>query len=148
MRLLIFHVDEFTCTITRKGRSGLVETPTSRAAHIDAGLLALIAVEVDDGDAVAQVAEGAAAEIVKLATQLKVHDVMLLPFAHLFVEPGPAEQAVEIIDYAAARLRLDGLDVQRAPFGWFHSWEMRAKGHPLSRVARTIRPSEASHTVA
>ena len=28
--------------------------------------------------------------------------------------------------------------VTRTPFGWFNTLEIRAKGHPLSRVARTI----------
>lgn len=146
--MLIFHVDEFTCTITQKGRSGLVETPAAKAIQMGSGLLVLTAVEAGDERAVEEVAGGAAKEIMKLAAQLGARHVTLLPFAHLFVEPAPAEQAVEIMDLAAGHLRSAGLGVERAPFGWFHAWELKAKGHPLSRVARTIRPASASETVA
>lgn len=143
MRLLIFHVDAFTCTLTEKSRSAIVEEPKARSAHIDVGLLVLASVEAGDEEAPEAVAEGATEEVSKVAGQLGAREVMLLPFAHLFGEPGPAESAIQIIDATGARLEAAGLAVQRPPFGWFHSWDLKAKGHPLSRVARTIRPGPA-----
>lgn len=139
MRLLIFHVDAFRCTISEKGRSPVVEPPDPRSAHIDNGLLVLAAAEADDVEQAAGVADDTAAEVAKLAQQLKVGEVLLLPFAHLFVQPAPGRDAIAIIDAVADNLRGSGLRVQRPPFGWFTSWEMKAKGHPLSRVARTVR---------
>ena len=78
-----------------------------------------------------------------LAAQLKVRQIMLLPFAHLFAEPGTPRDALDTIDAMAEHLRAQGNRVQRPPFGWFHTWELRAKGHPLSRVARTITPASS-----
>jgi hypothetical protein len=143
VRILIFHVDSFTCTITQKGRSALVEQPSDRSMHIDEGFLVLASAEAGDDSDASAVAQGTAAEITRLAAQLKVRAVMLLPFAHLFAEPTTPETALAIIDDVAARLRGDGLDVTRPPFGWFHTWDLQAKGHPLSRLARTIRPPAA-----
>jgi threonyl-tRNA synthetase len=140
LRLLIFHVDSFTCTVSEKGRSPIVETPSSPSTHLDQGLLALIAVEAADGADVAGVAERGAGEIQRLGEQLKAREVVLLPFAHLFVEPGPPAEALRIIDAMAEHLRTNGFGVQRPPFGWFHTWDLKAKGHPLSRVARTVIP--------
>ena len=140
MRLLILHVDSFTCTITEKGRSALIEEPSAPSLHIDAGLLVLASVERGDEAAPDQVARGTSAEIRKVSDQLKAPNIMLLPFAHLFAEPAPVEPARDILDAVAMSLRAAGLAVQRAPFGWFHTWDLRAKGHPLSRLARTIRP--------
>lgn len=139
----MFHVDSFTCVITEKGRSPLVEEPETPRAHIDVGLLVLASVEAGDETRAAEVTEGSAHEIQKLASQLGVHEVMLLPFAHLFAELAPMDAARDIIDATAEGLRSVGLRVERPPFGWFHTWELKAKGHPLSRVARTIRPSPA-----
>ena len=139
MRLLILHVDAFTCTLTEKSRSRLVESPIAPSAHIDVGLLVLASVEAGDENAAEEVAMGAAGEVRELAHQLGAREVMLLPFAHLFAEPCPADRALEIIDATAERLRSEGFAVQRPPFGWFHTWDLKAKGHPLSRVARTIR---------
>src|SRR5438093_12883638 len=144
--MLIFHVDSFTCTITQKGRSALVETPRAPSAHIENGLLVLASAERGDETGADEVAKGSAAEIRALAGQLKVEQIMLLPFAHLFAAPAPAEAALALLDAVAEDLRSGGLTVERPPFGWFHTWDLRAKGHPLSRVARTVRPAAPAET--
>ncbi|MPZ13317.1 MAG: hypothetical protein GEU73_02625 [Chloroflexi bacterium] len=144
MRLLMLHVDAFTCTITQKGRSPITEMPSTPSMHIDDGLLVLA--NAEDGDEADSdgVAERVAQEIRRLASQLKLREVMLLPFAHLFADPAPPEAALSILEAAAADLRSGGLRVERPPFGWFHTWDLQAKGHPLSRVARTVRPAGAT----
>lgn len=141
MRVLILHVDAFTCTLTEKGRSPLVEVPTAPSLHMDEGLLVLASVEAGDEVAPTEVAGGTAREIRRLARQLKARDIMLLPFAHLFGDPAPPRAALDILDAVAAELRAEAFSVVRPPFGWFHRWDLQAKGHPLSRVARTIRAS-------
>src|SRR5207248_1679213 len=98
MRLLMFHVDSFTCTVTEKGRSPLVETLSSPSTHMDEGILVLVSAEAPDADDAPGVASRAAVEVRRLATQLKTHDVTLLPFAHLFGEPCPPAAALQIID--------------------------------------------------
>jgi len=40
-------------------------------------------------------------------------------------------------------LRAQGLAVTCIPFGWFNTLDIRAKGYPLSRVARTVSVEEA-----
>ena len=137
---MIFHVDAFACTITEKGRSPLIETPTHPTTRVENGLLVLASAEAGDEVAPAEVQRGTVAEIQKLAGQLKVEEILLLPFAHLFAEPAPPAAALELLDDVARELRDLKFTVQRPPFGWFHTWDMQAKGHPLSRVARTIRP--------
>ena len=134
----MFHVDSFTCTITEKGRSAIVETPVSPVAHMDEGLLVLANVESGDAERAAEVVAGTAREVSSLARRLKAHEVMLLPFAHLFGEPAAPGPALEMLDAIAVELRSRGLVVSRPPFGWFHRWDLQAKGHPLSRVARMI----------
>jgi threonyl-tRNA synthetase len=138
MRLLIFHVDSFTCTVTQKGRSPLIETPAAPSSHIDEGLLVLASAEAADEVDPPAVAKRAAEEVERLAEQLKAREIMVLPFAHLFAEPCPPAAALALLDAAAEELRARGYGVQRPPFGWFHSWDLKAKGHPLSRVARTV----------
>jgi hypothetical protein len=142
MRLLLFHVDSFTCTVTQRSRSPLIEEPRSPSMHIDEGLLVLASAEAGDEDAEDAVIEGSAREISLLAEQLKTKQVMLMPFAHLFGDPAPPLDALNIIDGIAAAIRTEGLEVQRPPFGWFHSWDLKAKGHPISRVARRIHAAE------
>lgn len=144
MRLLILHVDGFACTVTEKGRSPLIETPAAPTTRIADGLLVLASVEAGDELAADEIRRGTGQEIQKLASQLKVQQIMLLPFAHLFAELAPPTEALALIDDVASDLRSRGFAVERPPFGWFHSWDLQAKGHPLSRVARTIRPSASA----
>jgi threonyl-tRNA synthetase len=108
--------------------------------EIAEGLLVLANAEAGDESAPDDIVVGSAHEVQSLAGKLKVEQVMLLPFAHLFAEPAPPAEALAILDRVAESLRAAGLQVQRPPFGWFHRWDLKAKGHPLSRVARQIRP--------
>jgi hypothetical protein len=137
----MIHVDSFTCSITEKGRSPIIEAPESPGMRIEEGLLVLASAEQGDAADGAGVAIRTAQEIASLAAQLKVHQVMVLPFAHLFADLAPPQQALALMDGVVAELRAAELAVQRPPFGWFHTWDMQAKGHPLSRVARTVRPT-------
>jgi hypothetical protein len=36
------------------------------------------------------------------------------------------------------RLAADGYSVSQSAFGWFNRLELKAKGHPLSRIARQV----------
>ena len=141
MRLLIIHVDSFACTVTQKGRSPIIEQPSTATTRIRDGLLVLASAEKGDEADAAGVVARTAEEIASLAGQLKVAQVMLLPFAHLFAELAPPAEALALIDRVVVELRGRNLTVERPPFGWFHTWDMQAKGHPLSRVARTVRPA-------
>ncbi len=140
MRFLAIHVDYFCSTITQKGRSKLVEPYDDPSTQVNEALVLLASVEKGDEVAPDRVAERAADEIVKLAGNLKVSTVVLHSFAHLFAELSAPETAVEVLKATEARLQERGLTAIRTPFGYFNTLEIRAKGHPLSRVARIIRP--------
>jgi threonyl-tRNA synthetase editing subunit len=86
-----------------------------------------------------QVAERAATAIEDIAGRLGVREIVLHSFAHLFVErlSSPAA-AKQILDATERLLRERGYGVEQTAFGWFNRLEMRAKGHPLSRVARKV----------
>jgi threonyl-tRNA synthetase len=89
------------------------------------------------------VAQRAAAEISKFASQLKVATVVLHPFAHLFGELSAPEVAIDVLSRTHEALLSAGLQSQRTPFGWFNTLQIDAKGHPLSRVARTVTADTA-----
>ncbi len=146
MRFLILHVDRFAYTITEAARSSLREPVDGRTFEAGESLLVLASVESDDSPAPAETARHAAAEIERLARQLAVRQIVLHPFAHLFGELAPPGVAVQVLDDTRKRLAAAGFAVHRSPFGWFTQWDLQAKGHPLSRVARIIHaaPSAAA----
>jgi len=142
MRFLAWHVDHFKCRITEKGRSPVVEDYDDPETVTGEALLVLVSVEKEDETAPEGVAAGAVAEIAAHAGNLNVRTVILHPFAHLFGQLSRPAIAVQVLKLVEEGLRTKGLAVTRTPFGWFNSLEIQAKGHPLSRVARTISAEE------
>ena len=137
----MLHVDYFSSTITEKGRSKIVEEPTSRTIKVDEALLVLASVERQDETDPEDTSNKAVEEISKLSQQLDVHTIILNPFAHLFAEMSSPETALRTLKLTEDGLNRRGLKVIRTPFGWFNTLELKAKGHPLSRVARTVSPN-------
>jgi threonyl-tRNA synthetase len=136
VRLLILHVSRFACTATQKGRSPIVEPLSERTTVFEDGLLVLASAEAGDERAPAVICKDAADEVARLAAQVGAPRVLIHPFAHLFAEPAPLDTAVSLLDQLRQSLNDRGVETSRTPFGWFFSWELSAKGHPLSRVAR------------
>ena len=134
----MLHVDHFQCTITEKGRSKIVEDFGSKTTEVGEALLILASVEKQDEISPETVSKKAVEEITKLAHQLKADTIVLHPFAHLFGELSKPEVAVETLKLAEDGLRQNGFKTIRTPFGWFNTIDIKAKGHPLSRVARII----------
>jgi len=144
MRFLAWHVDYFKCSITERGRSPLVEEYDDPETVAENALLVLASVEKGDEAAPEVVAERATAEIAAHAASLKVGAVVLHPFAHLFGQLSRPATAVRVLQMVEQGLRARGLVVTRTPFGWFNTLDIRAKGHPLSRVARMVSAEEAT----
>jgi hypothetical protein len=138
MRALIWHVDSFVSRITQKGRSPVVEPMGERETRVGESILVLVSVEKNDESAPQTVAERAAAMLADHARQLQVDTVVLHSFAHLFAELAAPAIAVEVLKATEERLTTRGLRVVRTPFGYFNELEIKAKGHPLSRLARTF----------
>jgi threonyl-tRNA synthetase len=143
MRMLMLHVDRFISTVTEKGRSRVIEevTPDSKTTDVDEALLILASVEKNDESSPESVVNKVVSEISDHAGRLKVNRVILHPFAHLFADLSKPETALEILKLSEEGLVQRGYEVIRTPFGWFNSLELKAKGHPLSRVARVISSS-------
>lgn len=139
MRLLILHVSRFACTATQKGRSKLVEPLAERTTVFEDGLVVLASAEAGDERGPEAVAGQAAAELVRVAGQVGARRALVHPFAHLFGEPASGDTALAALDALTRKLNERGLEASRSPFGWFFSWELSAKGHPLSRLARQFR---------
>lgn len=137
MRLLIWHVDAFAAEPAQRGRSVLADA-APQPVRIAEGLVVFAAVEKADEAEPEAVADRAAAAIADVARRLGAHDVALHSFAHLFVELSSPAAAKQVLDATQSRLAAQGYAVAQSAFGWFNRLELRAKGHPLSRIARQV----------
>lgn len=138
----MLHVDYFNSTTAKRGRSKIFEEPPPKDVKVKEALLVLINVERQDENNPQHISNKTVEEIAKHGSQLKVKTIILHPFAHLFGEPSKPEAAIDIIKLVEKDLIQKGFKVARTPFGWFNIWELRTKGHPLSRVARKISANQ------
>ncbi|MFC1474490.1 threonyl-tRNA synthetase editing domain-containing protein [bacterium] len=139
MRLLIWHVDSFRSTLSEKGRSSLIEEPPEKETYVEEALIVLTAVEKSDEDDPETIASKAAKSIKKHAKNVGAKNIVVHPFTHLFTDLAAPEIAVPLMDDVNRLLNERGLNSIRTPFGWFNTLDIKAKGHPLSRVAKTIK---------
>jgi len=138
MRLQMWHVDSFKSKITKKGHSIILENPEPKEISVGEALLVFVSVEKNDPNNTDAVLDKTSNEIAALLQKIGVTTVVLHPFAHLFAELADAQLSVEILKLLEQRLNGRNLKVIRTPFGWFNELEIKAKGHPLSRVSRII----------
>ena len=140
MRFLSFHVNNFSYKITKKGRSKILEeiTEENKENQVDNAIVLFIATEKED-ESNSDIYENVIREILKIVNQLKVKNIVLIPFAHLFGQLSSLDFAFESLKNIEKLLKDKGFSVIRMPFGWFSEFDMKAKGHPLSRISRIIK---------
>lgn len=139
MRFLSFHCDYFRFKATKRSRSKIFEelTEENRENGFENVMALYISVEKRDEDSTEFIPK-AIKEIEKIANQLKVSNVIVLSFAHLFGELSNPEFGLKALKNLEKKLVENGFNVLRPPFGWFNELELKAKGHPLSRISRKI----------
>jgi threonyl-tRNA synthetase len=137
MRVLIWHVDMFAAEPEQRGRSKIADA-APQPVRIAEGLVVFAACERQDEGEPEAVATRATEAIVDIAGRLGARTVVLHSFSHLFVELSSPAVARTILDTVQRQLEARGYTVSQTAFGWFNRLEMRAKGHPLSRVARQV----------
>ncbi|KAB8158825.1 threonine--tRNA ligase [Streptomyces sp. 3MP-14] len=149
MRLMLVHADRFSFRVT--DRTSVADVvgelaPDDSQASVEEVLVAFTAVEKPDEADADGVADLAVAEIRATAEKVGATRIMVYPYAHLSSNLSRPQTAADVIERMAEQLRADnGLEVFRAPFGYYKSYEVACKGHPLSELSMTLSPTDASH---
>jgi len=140
MRLLFIHSDhlEFEARETA-GPDGLAETEgVPMEGRMEECVTVFASVESDDEADVEGVVENALAELRDVTDQLNTGRVVLYPYAHLSEDLAGPDAAKAVMRDLEGELEADGYEVLRAPFGWYKSFEVSCKGHPLSELSRHV----------
>jgi threonyl-tRNA synthetase len=114
---------------------------SAKKGRMEEALCAFIAVEkFDEDDPDAVIAEGAK-QVADVAGQVKASRIMIYPYAHLSPNLSTPATAIKILTGMAETLS-GNYEVMRAPFGWYKSFTISCKGHPLSELSRSIKLGE------
>ena len=140
MRFLSFHVNYFKSKVTKRGRSKIFEEleGIEKESSVDNAIVLFMSFDKTDESNIS-ILENGVLEIEKITKQLKISNVVLIPFAHLFGDLSSPEFALNSLKELEVMLQKKEFSTIRLPFGWFNELEMNAKGHPLSRISRIIK---------
>ncbi len=146
MRVLLIHADQFSFRVTDKtsvAAFGDDLTSLTDNLRLDDVLVCFMAVEATDEADPHDVARQANVRIRETSNKVGAVRVMVYPYAHLSSNLAKPRVAAAVIDEVAGLLRGDdALDVSQAPFGFYKSYEISCKGHPLSELAMTLVPGD------
>jgi len=141
MKLLLIHSDYIEYEVKDKA----IKTPEDtdkKHDRFEEALTAFTAVEKVDEKSRSEAVKQTVDEIVKTAEQLKVKNIMLYPYAHLSSDLASPKKAQEILIEIEYELNQKNFNVKRSPFGWYKSFKISCKGHPLSELSREIIPGK------
>ncbi|MDE1837782.1 MAG: threonine--tRNA ligase [Euryarchaeota archaeon] len=140
MKLLFIHADH----LAYEARKPALKTPPplppeGGKGSADEALVVFYCVEAADAADLPAVVERTVAEVQDVLGQVKAERVVLYPYAHLsqsLARPNDAQKGGELL-FASAKEKL-GVPVQASPFGYYKAFEIKAKGHPLAELSRSV----------
>ena len=132
MRILQLHCDSIEYTAIKKEIS-LAEEIKPNSVRFDEIVVCFVAIEKDDDESVAQ---KAVSEISLSMEKLGSKKLLLYPYAHLSANLASPSTALSILK--SLEDNFEDIDVNRAPFGWTKSYQVKVKGHPLAESSKVI----------
>ncbi|OPY24274.1 MAG: Threonine--tRNA ligase [Methanobacterium sp. PtaU1.Bin242] len=142
MRILLIHSDYIKYKTKSKTKIAEKIEDKKKEGKFENSLVVFTAVEKEDEKNPEAVVENATSEIKDIFSKVGAETIVIYPYAHLSSSLSSPDTAKNILKDMEARLIKDGLNVQRVPFGWYKSFEVSCKGHPLSELSRTIIAEE------
>jgi threonyl-tRNA synthetase len=135
MKTLNLHCDHIRFKALKKALKNIDELTSGQQMEGESTDCLAVLVAIERGDTT-ESASKLVENIIDITDQVKTKKVVLYPYAHLSKNLGKPELAIKILDEVAKKLK--GFDVVKAPFGYYKSFEIKVKGHPLSELSREI----------
>ena len=138
MRILLIHSDHLKYQTKSKTRIAEEISDEKKKGQFENALVVFTAVEKEDEANPAAIVENAVKEIMDVSGKVKAENIVIYPYAHLSSSLGAPDAAKNILSRMESELLTRDLPVSRVPFGWYKSFEVSCKGHPLSELSRSI----------
>lgn len=138
MRLLFIHSDHLTYEAKKAIPAFAEDIPGEHKAHFDECLVVFVTVEQEDEGHGEAFVKKVADEISDVLGQVNAPRVVVYPWAHLSSSLAGRSESVRLLSAIHAELLARGVIADRAPFGWYKSFDIACKGHPLAELARHV----------
>jgi len=140
MKILALHSDFIEFEAKKKAIKD-PEVLKNKKERIDECLVVFTSVEKKDEKNPESSAKNLIKNIKDIAVQVKEKNIVLYPYVHLSNSPSNPKTALTVLDIAEKELKKQ-FKVHRSPFGWYKSFNIAVKGHPLSELSREFGPEE------
>lgn len=132
MKIITLHCDYITFKPLKKALKAAEDLKDTKEVTVKEPLVVLTSVEKGDND---KTVDQLIAAIRKTAADVNAKNIVLYPYAHLSSKLADPTTALEYLTLAEHTLEKD-FKVTRAPFGYYKSFELKVKGHPLSELSK------------
>lgn len=133
MKILTLHCDYIKFQALKKA---VKDVPEVEKGEHEVKECLVVMTAVEKGDSQQELNEMLEA-VKKTAHEVKAKNVVLYPYAHLSSNLSAPKIALEMLEKAEIILKKD-FSVTRAPFGYYKTFELKCKGHPLSELSKTF----------
>jgi threonyl-tRNA synthetase len=143
MKLLFIHSDFIEYELKEKLK--FAEECEYKKKRVEECLVVFTTVEEEDEKKQEKLISQSCKEIAEVASTVKAQNIVIYPYAHLSSSLATPEEALDILKNLEKELACK-FKVTRAPFGWYKSFVLSCKGHPLSELSKEIRAEEEELT--
>ncbi len=141
MKILGIHTKYFNFQSREKAMEGAEVISYGKHSIDRECLVMFISVEKEDEKSPISVAEQLVSDTVKRSENLGVKSVVIYPYVHLTENPASPAVALKVLDEIEKQLS-GKVELFRAPFGWYKSFEISCLGHPLSEWSGRYFPGK------
>ena len=143
MKILTIHADFIEFEAKKKAFAAAEEgVEKGHKVRVEECLVVFSAVEKKDEENVPVMMQKYLQEIKNIAQQVNASKIVLYPYAHLSSTLADPKVAEDFLKQAQQKLHAEKFVVYRAPFGWYKSFNISCKGHPLSELSRQFSAEE------
>jgi len=135
MKILTLHCDYIKYKALKKALKSAESLDSKEEVFIKEPLVVLTAVEKGDSKSTLNEVVDA---IKQTAKDVKANNIVLYPYAHLSSNLASPEMALSSL-LELEKILGKTLKVTRAPFGYYKSFELKVKGHPLSELSKEFK---------
>jgi threonyl-tRNA synthetase len=137
MKILLLHSDFIEWEPKEKAIKQAEEVE-KKVSNVKDVLVVFSAVEKSDEGKESVIIDKASMEILSVMNEVKAKSVVVYPYVHLTKTPSSPSSALTVLKGVESHLKAKGIDVHRAPFGYYKRFTISVKGHPLSELSREI----------
>jgi threonyl-tRNA synthetase len=138
MRMLQIHSDGFSYEAKRKALKNAEAVKEKAYSTDDSCLVNFIAAEKSDQKDIGAASKMTADMIAQAAEEVKEQNIVVYPWVHLSEDPSPPSIALKLLKKVTKDLKERGFNVVRVPFGWYKSFQIHCKGHPLAERSKVL----------